>query len=493
LSSTEPCGNELSLVPAQGRVDTVIKPLLVQVRGLGRRKMGFGSRVQTALGEQWEMSLEIPANILESSQRAHINVMGDILGNALQNLDRLLAMPYGCGEQNMVRFAPNIYIQQYLEKTGQLLPDVRAKAQGFLQSGYQRELLYKHDDGSYSAFGKSDSSGNTWLTAFVLKSFGQARAYMAIEERHITDALRWLQQRQRKSGCFRRVGKLFQNTLQGGVSDELSLSAYVTAAMLELGLPTLVRMDPSPRGLVGWGQLLGQRLAIPGHQRELGTADGQLYWKRKGQAQKALELSWAAAPSAEVEMTAYVLLAYLSQPSMSPADLGTASRIVRWLCKQQNPYGGFASTQDTVVALQALAKYAALTYGSNGDVTVTVTSPTGTLQDFVLDSSNRLVLQQAALPELPGTYGLRARGQGCALAQVGTAKLPSGYSPDKKSTVEVRSPLPPFGIPHPTGPCLGAIGRGGTPAWGAGQNLVKKVEVQPDQEQEPWDVGVSPW
>lgn len=60
---------------------------------------------------------------------------GDILGNALQNLDSLLAMPYGCGEQNMVRFAPNIYIQQYLEKTGQLLPDIRAKAQGFLQSG----------------------------------------------------------------------------------------------------------------------------------------------------------------------------------------------------------------------------------------------------------------------------------------------------------------------------------------------------------------------
>ncbi len=28
--------------------------------------------------------------------------------------------------------------------------------------GYQRELTYKHDDGSYSAFGKSDESGNTW-------------------------------------------------------------------------------------------------------------------------------------------------------------------------------------------------------------------------------------------------------------------------------------------------------------------------------------------
>lgn len=73
--------------------------------------------------------------------------------------------------------------------------------------------------------------------------------------------------------------------------------------------------------------------------------EGQLYWQRKGKAQEPSELSWATAAPAEVEMTAYVLLAYLSQPSVSPADLGTAARIVSWLCKQQNPYGGFASTQ----------------------------------------------------------------------------------------------------------------------------------------------------
>lgn len=73
------------------------------------------------------------------------------------------------------------------------------------------------------------------------------------------------------------------------------------------------------------------------------------------------------------------------------------------------------------MALQALAKYAALTYSSNGDFTVTVTSPTGTMQDFVLHNSNRLVLQRAALHELPGTYRVQARRQGCALVQVGTA------------------------------------------------------------------------
>ncbi|XP_040473498.1 alpha-2-macroglobulin-like protein 1 [Falco naumanni] len=521
LSSKELCGNEVPVVPAQGRMDTVIKPLLVQPGGILVEKAHSSLLCQEVTEE---ISLEVPENILEGSQRAHVTVMGDIMGNALQNLDRLLAMPYGCGEQNMVRFAPNIYIQQYLEKSGQLLPEIRAKAQGFLQSGYQRELLYKHDDGSYSAFGKSDSTGNTWLTAFVLKSFGQARAYVAIEERHITDALRWLQkQQQQQTGCFRSVGKLFNNALQGGVSDELSLSAYVTAAMLELGLsPTDPKVSSALQcleasatdnpytqallayvfGLAGrWEQQQAQLRSLAQHST---STEGQLHWQRKGKALTPSD-SWAAAAPAEVEMTAYVLLAYLSQPQVSSADLGTASQIVRWLSKQQNPHGGFASTQDTVVALQALAKYAALTYGNNGDFTVTVTSPTGTTEDFVLHNSNRLVLQRAALHELPGTYGVRARGQGCALVQVtlrynvppppstGTfdlhvetepgqctgdararfhlllrarytgerpatnmvvieAKLPSGYIPDKSSVVELKR-----------------------------QNLVKKVEVQPNQ------------
>ncbi|KAK4808369.1 hypothetical protein QYF61_002606 [Mycteria americana] len=602
LGSKELCGNEMPVVPAQGRVDTVIKPLLVQPGGILVEK-AHNSLLCQEVAE--EISLEVPANILEGSQRAHVTVMGDIMGNALQNLDRLLAMPYGCGEQNMVRFAPNIYIQQYLEKSGQLHPDIRARAQGFLQSGeyprspplpvppclaaegrhsphilpphflpvpqggsalqaasgvpqgwYQRELLYKHDDGSYSAFGKSDPTGNTWLTAFVLKSFGQARAYVAIEERHITDALRWLQEKQRETGCFRSVGKLFNNALQGGVSDELSLSAYVTAAMLELGLsPTDPKVssalrcleasatdDPYTQALLAYvfglaGRAEQQQTQLQSLAQHSVSAEGQLHWQRKGKTLSPSQPSWAAAAPAEVEMTAYVLLAYLSQPQVSSADLWTASQIVRWLSKQQNPYGGFASTQvlapgcvgllqsipslhlqlgvilarcflraqDTVVALQALAKYAALMYGSNGDFVVTVTSPTGTAQDFVLHNSNRLVLQRAALHELPGTYGVRARGQGCALVQVTLrynvppppstgmfnlrveteprectgdastrfrlllrarysgerpatnmvvieAKLPSGYIPDKSSMVELKR-----------------------------QKLVKKVEVQPDQ------------
>lgn len=57
------------------------------------------------------------------------------MGRALKNLDGMLRMPYGCGEQNMALLAPNIYILQYLNNTNQLTPAISEKATGFLKSG----------------------------------------------------------------------------------------------------------------------------------------------------------------------------------------------------------------------------------------------------------------------------------------------------------------------------------------------------------------------
>lgn len=45
-------------------------------------------------------------------------------------------------------------------------------------------------------------------------------------------------------------------------------------------------------------------------------------------------------------MTAYVLLAHLTtQPAPSQQELSFASLIAKWISGQQNPNGGFSSTQ----------------------------------------------------------------------------------------------------------------------------------------------------
>lgn len=57
------------------------------------------------------------------------------MGPALSSLDELLRLPVGCGEQNMILFAPNIYVLEYLSNTDQLTSSVRDKAIGFMRTG----------------------------------------------------------------------------------------------------------------------------------------------------------------------------------------------------------------------------------------------------------------------------------------------------------------------------------------------------------------------
>lgn len=61
--------------------------------------------------------------------------LGDILGSAMRNTQDLLKMPYGCGEQNMILFASNIYILDYLNETQQLTQEFKDKAIDYLSMG----------------------------------------------------------------------------------------------------------------------------------------------------------------------------------------------------------------------------------------------------------------------------------------------------------------------------------------------------------------------
>ncbi|KAM3848321.1 alpha-2-macroglobulin-like [Vipera latastei] len=438
VSSDQLCGNEIAEVPSIQQKDVVIKTLLVEPEGI-EKEVVFNSLLCSHGDAQSEpLSLKVPENVVEGSARATFCVLGDILGGAIQNLHQLLKMPYGCGEQNMALFAPNIYILNYLNKTGQLTKEIKSKAIGYLVAGYQRQLNYKHSDGSYSTFGESSSAeGNTWLTAFVLKSFSQAASSIYVDPNHITDAQTSLALRQQEDGSFLKRGSLLNNALKGGVDDKVSLSTYITIALLEMPLPhthILVRnalhflemasqaeeIHIYSRALLAYAFTLAgneeRRQAMLESLQKLAVKeeDGSIHWERPEKQKKTPNLPYyhPLAPSAEIEMTAYVLLAYVAkEPSPSQEELTTATAIVKWLIHQQNPNGGFSSTQDTVVALQALCQYRTITYSKDGvDTRVTLSSGDAVLTEFHVDSTNSLLLQCQDLPQVPGDYAAEVTG-----------------------------------------------------------------------------------
>ena len=44
-------------------------------------------------------------------------------------------MPSGCGEQNMIGYAPNVYVMQYLKRTGQLTAELETRLKTYMSSG----------------------------------------------------------------------------------------------------------------------------------------------------------------------------------------------------------------------------------------------------------------------------------------------------------------------------------------------------------------------
>ncbi|XP_062343441.1 ovostatin-like [Cinclus cinclus] len=438
--NTEGTGNSSSPEEKNIYRDTLFQTLLVEPEGI-KKELTQSSLVCTKgkkISEQ--VSLSLPRNLVQGSARAYFSVIGDILGTALRNLDNLLHMPYGCGEQNMALFTPNIYALDYLNKTGQLTEEIRLRGTGYLSTGYQKQLSYKHRDGSYSSFGLRDREGSVWLTAFVYKSLEQAKRYIYIDDNVQTQTLIWLASKQKSDGCFETAGSHFNNALKGGEEAEYSLTAYVVASLLEAGHSAAHPVIRSGMNCLetafnsGVHNLYNQALlayvyGLSGREERRQffleqldgaavRAGGSVHWERENKPPaEHLSNFYSRAPSAEIEMTSYVLLALLNRTNLTPEDLSYISRIVYWLIKQQNPYGGFSSSQDTVVALQALAQYGYLTFSKKSHNTVEVHLMETPSKIFQVNDENRFLLQQTSLPTIPGRYSVEVNGTGCVYVQ----------------------------------------------------------------------------
>ncbi|MEE9583574.1 MAG: alpha-2-macroglobulin family protein, partial [Dehalococcoidales bacterium] len=179
-------------VRSQQAADAVIKTLIVAAEGVAREIV---DNLVISEGSPRVVETSIPLIAVADSGRVYIALTSSYLTQTISGLEGLIQMPFGCGEQNMILFAPDVYITKYLEESGQLKPEIMAKAEKLMVTGYQRELTYRRSDGSFSAFGESDETGSLWLTAFVLKSFSQARDLIYIDDSVLEEAKTWITSR----------------------------------------------------------------------------------------------------------------------------------------------------------------------------------------------------------------------------------------------------------------------------------------------------------
>ncbi|XP_035231579.1 LOW QUALITY PROTEIN: alpha-2-macroglobulin-like [Stegodyphus dumicola] len=423
----EICGNEVTA--RLSARDAITKQLLVEAEGFPKEEVFnyFICPEATNGSYSSEVDLLLPENVVDGSARAYVSVSSDLMAQALNGLKSLVKLPVGCGEQNMVLFAPNIFVLDYLSATGKITEDLKEDCLNNMRKGYQRELQYRRNDGSYSAFGKSDRQGSLWLTAFVLKSFGQARRFMDIDENDLLISSQWILNRQFENGCFEPSGRILHKDMKGGLNQgEQSLApltAYILISLLESGAESLnhTAAKNALKCLAADGIPNNYALALYAYatalSREIDTAkqhlkllderavikDGNKFWETSHKSK-----------SVSVEIAGYYVLALLEVNEQN--SIPTSLPVVKWIAQQRNSNGGFVSTQDTIVALQALAKYSALTSQISVDIGLVIQSDE-LVRGFKLDENNRLVSQRAKLPVLPTVAEIQAVGNGCALVQ----------------------------------------------------------------------------
>ncbi|XP_039255837.2 C3 and PZP-like alpha-2-macroglobulin domain-containing protein 8 [Styela clava] len=395
--------------------------------------------------------LDVPSYAVSGSIRGHATVIGDVMGPTLRNLNNLLKLPYGCGEQNMINFAPNIYVMKYLKLTNQLTGDIKNQALEYLVQGYQRQLTYRRRSGSYSAFGERDHYGSMWLTAFVLKSYAAAREFIFIDEKEILKPMNWILNHQLDDGSFPAYGKILNKDAQGGNNRKVALTAYVVIALLETEADNQKREesiakalnylegmfysyeDPYTAALTAYALTLGKspfadeaRMILMDMSIQTMTGSYR-HWSLKGHVDVADihpddalfkmlgDSVKQTVASAEIELASYALLAFtLTQ------DVPSALPIVKWISKQRNAQGGFISTQDTCTALQALSSYATYSYIGGIHLNVTLEGP-DYAWNVILNDTNSEILQRGEIPPLgptPIPVFLNASGDGCALLQI---------------------------------------------------------------------------
>jgi alpha-2-macroglobulin len=158
--------------------DGVELPLPIVPGGLHQTKSG----VTTLTEESAEkvLQLDLPGNANSQARTLRIEAAPSIAGSLFGALDYLTSYPYGCTEQTMSSFLPNVVVAQVLKDVKTASVRDTASLQKKVQKGLDRLYGYQHDDGGWGWW--KDDPTDPFMTAYVIDGLQMARsAGFAIE------------------------------------------------------------------------------------------------------------------------------------------------------------------------------------------------------------------------------------------------------------------------------------------------------------------------
>uniref|UniRef100_A0A182UNK6 TEP1-F n=1 Tax=Anopheles merus TaxID=30066 RepID=A0A182UNK6_ANOME len=366
------------------------------------------------------INLDITKKADNGSIKIEFRLNPNLLTMVIKNLDNLLALSSGTGEDNMVKFVPNILVLDYLHAIGSKEQHLIDKATNLVRQGYQNQMRYRQTDGSFGLW--ENTGGSTFLTAFVATTMQTASKYIVDIGTEIVDrALDWIASKQHSSGRFDEVGAVFHKDMKGGLRDGVALTSFVLTALLENNIAKVKHADVIQKGMT----YLSNQFGSMNNAYDLSIATYAMMLNGhtlKTEALKKLfdlsviryisqtERFWRT--TNQIETTAYALLSFVSA-EMYPDGVP----VMNWLVNQRYVTGSFPRMQDTFVGLKALTKMAEKISPSRNDYTVQLKYGKDT-RIFRINSEHIDVMNYMDIPEETRKININVRGVGFGLLEV---------------------------------------------------------------------------
>uniref|UniRef100_A0A8B9GYC0 NTR domain-containing protein n=1 Tax=Astyanax mexicanus TaxID=7994 RepID=A0A8B9GYC0_ASTMX len=323
-----------------------------------------------------------------------IHIYSELLGELLsiitdpKGIMKLLTLPRGSAEVELLSLLPVFYVYDYLERAEEWghVGDISiAGLKRKMEEGIISIMSFKSKrEHSFTLFRNKEAS--TWLTALMVKTLAKVDKYLPVDGDMLSNTVRWLiTQCQNQNGSFSEKSSYKPNKLMGTGADVTDQAVYLTSFVAigiknALSVPkcnlqiyqdavdkaeryltlhavkvknlyvralatyALNVIDQSSQGAVNMYEKLKKDSQVKGNPVLI------RFWQEKDASQDPLKPNKATA--ATVETTAYALLSCLLR-----GDMNYAQPVVNWLTQDQRYGGGFHSTQDAILTLEALTQY----------------------------------------------------------------------------------------------------------------------------------------
>jgi uncharacterized protein YfaS (alpha-2-macroglobulin family) len=185
-------GNAVLTAKALTNEESDALEMTLPILPFGVKQRSAGSGVVFSGPGQSAWNYSYPPSADAATRTITVTVAPSVAGTVFDALDYLTGYPWGCTEQTMSSFLPDVIVAQAVDKLHIKSPIDRATLNDEVKAGLERLKSFQHDDGGWGWW--PDDQSRVFMTAYVVSGLGQAKqAGFSVDPDEGNKGRAWLQ------------------------------------------------------------------------------------------------------------------------------------------------------------------------------------------------------------------------------------------------------------------------------------------------------------